>query len=273
MSYKDGAAGEVTPNGQLRCDVRPCTFLRRFRTVAEEVMAMLMTKETRIDQPVGISPTRRIALVVGALFIAGDISGVLSFAVTSGLFKDPGYLTRIAAHPNRVVIGALCVMAMGSFLAAIPMLMHPIFRSYSQALSMGYVIVRGALETMAYVAQAATWLLLLALSRDYVKLGSRDTSQFGTLGRLLVKAQASVAPNLTSLVFAVSAVIFSYLFYQSRLIPRWLSIWGLVGAPLYFAAGLLGLFDVSVGFLMAPLALQEVVLAVRLITHGFDAGS
>ncbi len=64
--------------------------------------------------------------------------------------------------------------------------------------------------------------------------------------------------------------MFSYLFYQSRLIPRWLAIWGLAGAVLYLTSPVLDIFGHGFGVLMAPLAVQEVVLSVWLIARGLD---
>ena len=61
-----------------------------------------------------------------------------------------------------------------------------------------------------------------------------------------------------------------YLFYQSRLIPRWLSVWGIIGGILYFASPLLGMYGIEWGFLMLPLAVQEMVLALWLIIKGFN---
>ncbi len=218
----------------------------------------------------GVSRYRRIAALVGGLFIVGDIAGVLSGVFISDLLKEPGYLDHISTHQWRLVTAAICILAMGSFLAVIPVVMYPIFRRQQPALAMGYVVVRGALETVLYIAQASALLLLVALSRDYAKSGSAD-AQFGTLGRLLVKAHESIVTDVLAMVFGFGALLFGYLLYTSRLVPRWLSTWGLAGAPLYFACGVLGLFRVSAGFLMAPLALQEVVLGVWLIAKGFDS--
>jgi hypothetical protein len=61
-----------------------------------------------------------------------------------------------------------------------------------------------------------------------------------------------------------------YLFYQSQLVPKWLSVWGLIGAILYLASGLFATFSVDIGTLESPLALQEMVLAVWLIVKGFN---
>lgn len=62
-----------------------------------------------------------------------------------------------------------------------------------------------------------------------------------------------------------------YVFYQSKLIPRWLSVWGLIGAILYLTVPILNLFGFAFEILMLPLALQEMVLAVWLIVKGFDS--
>jgi hypothetical protein len=65
-----------------------------------------------------------------------------------------------------------------------------------------------------------------------------------------------------------------WLFYVSKLIPRWLSVWGLAGAVLYLIVPLLAMFGLDqFGPLMAPLALQEMVLAVWLIVNGLTDGS
>jgi len=67
------------------------------------------------------------------------------------------------------------------------------------------------------------------------------------------------------------------LLYQAKLLPRWISIWGLLGAPLYFASGMLsliGLIEPTSPFsilLFIPAALLEMVMAVWLIVKGFNS--
>ena len=69
-----------------------------------------------------------------------------------------------------------------------------------------------------------------------------------------------------------------YLLLRSRLVPRWLSLWGLVAAPLFLIASLSLLWtgdpnSAVANVLFVPLALLEMVLAVRLIVKGFDAAA
>jgi hypothetical protein len=79
-------------------------------------------------------------------------------------------------------------------------------------------------------------------------------------------------------VFAsLAAVPFYYLLYQSKLLPRWISVWGLIGAPLYLASGLLGMFGLLdpaspiLILLFLPAALLEMVMAVWMIVKGFNS--
>ncbi len=76
--------------------------------------------------------------------------------------------------------------------------------------------------------------------------------------------------QLTAIPFALGALMFYVLLYRSRLVPRWLSTWGLVGAALYIVPPFGSMFGLSFGVLMAPLAVQEMVLAVWLIAKGFS---
>ena len=203
------------------------------------------------------SSHRKTAIIVGVLFIIGDIAGVLSLLVTRGLLEGSDALTRIAANQNQVVLGAILVLVMGFALAMVPVVMYPVFKKYNEVLALGCLVFRGALETVGYMATAGTWLLLVELSREHaavVSVGAPQTTVY-----------------LTSVAFSLGSLMFYYLFYQSRLIPRWLSIWGLVGAGLYLAAPLLDMFGHGLGVLMAPLAVAEIVLAVWLIARGLSS--
>jgi hypothetical protein len=205
------------------------------------------------------------------LFIIGDIAGVLSFVVTRGLLDGPDALTRIAANQGRLALGALLVLVMGFALAMIPVVMYPIFKRYNEVLAVGTVVFRGALETVAYMASAGTWLVLLELSREPAAVASAGAPHVQTLTGLLVATPGSVVTWLTAIVFSLGALMFYYLFYRSRLVPRWLSVWGLVGAALYLAAPLVDMFGHGFEVLMAPLAVAEIVLAVWLIVKGLAA--
>jgi hypothetical protein len=171
-------------------------------------------------------------------------------------------LAQVATHHTATIMGALLVLTMGLALAAIPAVFYTIGRRFSETLSMGYVIFRGALEGAVYIISAFIWLVLVAVAADPAGMAPVAT--------MLQTAQRLVYEQLIALPFAIGAFMFYFVLYRGRLVPRWLSVWGLVGAVLYFAAPLARMAGLDLDILMGPLAVQEMVLAVWLIAKGFN---
>jgi Domain of unknown function (DUF4386) len=209
----------------------------------------------------GMSADRKAAVWIGVLYIIGTVALVLSLVVMGPLLAGPAYLAQVAAQPNQVAIGAVFALLAGFALAMVPVVFWPIGRRYSETLAMGYVVFRGAIETVIYIVGALGWLLLIPLS---TQPDAAPLAGFVRTADPVIWEQVGVIP------FALGALMFYVLLYQSRLVPRWLSAWGLVGAALYIVPSLGSMFGLSLGVLMAPLAVQEMVLAVWLIARGFN---
>ena len=212
----------------------------------------------------GMSADRRAAVWVGVLFLIGTFALVLSAVVTGAVLTGPAYLAQVAAQPNQVAVGALLVLLAGFALAMVPVVFWPVGKRYNETLAMGYVVFRGGLETVFYIVTALGWLLLIALSAE---------PDAGPIAGLVRTVEAVAWDQLVAIPFVLGALMFYVLLYQSRLVPRWLSVWGLVGAALYIVAPLGSMFGLSLGVLMAPLAVQEMVMAVWLIAKGFNTSA
>jgi Domain of unknown function (DUF4386) len=225
---------------------------------------------TTKESPQGTN--RKTATIVGVLFIIGTAAGILSAVVMGGILGAPDLLNTVASNANQVALGALIVLVMGLALAMVPAMMFPILKSRNEALAIGYVIFRGALETFTVLALAMCWLLLVVVARQYADSGAAVASQFGSLGILLVKAQDLIIA-VGAIVFGLGALMFYYLLYQARLIPRWISGWGIVAAVAYLAAGLSAMFGTPLDILMMLMLLQEMVMAVWLIVKGFNSAA
>lgn len=218
---------------------------------------------------------RKTAIIVGVLYIIGTVAGILSVIATGPLFDAPDYLARIGANPNQLPIGAFLVLLMGLALAMVPALLFPIFRKVNEVLAVGYVVFRGALETVACIALVSLWLLLGVLGRQYMAAGMPDTAYFQTMAAVLRDGGDAINP-IGTFVFSLGALMLYSMFYRSRLIPRWISIWGLIAIVLHMARGFLVLFHLMSTFsaidtvVNLPILLQEMVMAVWLIAKGFN---
>ena len=208
----------------------------------------------------GMSADRKAAVWIGVLYIIGTVALVLSMVVTDGVLTGPAFLAHIAAQPNQLAIGAVLVLLAGFALAMVPVVFWPVGKRYNETLAMGYVVFRGGLETVIYIVGAFGWLVLIALST------AGDTGPLADF----VRTTETVIWDQGAITFVLGALMFYVLLYQSRLVPRWLSTWGLVGAALGIVPPLGGMFGLSLGILVAPLALQEMVMAVWLIAKGFS---
>jgi len=220
-----------------------------------------------------MNTNRMTARIVGALFIIGTVAGSLSQVFTEPIRDAQDALSSVSANETPIILGALFWLTMGLALAMVPVVAFPVLRKHSEVLALGYVVFRGGLETVTYVATVAGWLLLLPLSRVY-QAGTPDASGFRAWGDLLLRAEQ--IGSISTIVFCLGALMSYYVLYRSKLIPRWLSGWGLIAAIPYLAGGLLGLVDLVsplatiVTVMDLPLAVQEMVLAVWLIVKGFN---
>jgi hypothetical protein len=218
---------------------------------------------------------RKTAIIVGVLYIIGTVAGVLSVVLSTPILDGPDYLTKVAANETQFVIAALLVLLMGLALAMVPVLLFPIFRKINEVLAVGYVVFRGALETVTSMVVVITWLFLSIVGREFVAAGAPDASYFQALGALLKEGHDSLAP-IMGIVFSLGALMLYYLLYQSKLIPRWISGWGVFAILLHLASSFLIMFHLQTAFSTSnlvmnfPIFLQEMVMAVWLIAKGFN---
>jgi len=215
---------------------------------------------------------RALAAIVGVLFIIGTVAGGLSMVITAGLADGPDFLSTVASHASRAQLGGLLVLVMGIALAAIPAVIFPVLKRQSEVLAVGYVIFRGALETLTYVGVALCWFVLVVVAQQAAGAGGAATAQLSSLGTLVVKAQDPIIA-IQNIVFSIGALMLYYLMFRAKLTPRWLAAWGFLGAIAYGAAGVIAVFSTNLVFMLLPLGLQEMVMAVWLIAKGFGPGT
>ena len=216
---------------------------------------------------------RTTGRIVGVLFIIGTGAGVPSLLMGTPFLTAPDLLGMVAANTSQVALIGFLVLLMGAALALVPAMMFPILKRQNEALAVGYVIFRGALETFTYLGVALCWLLLPVVAQQSAASGAAAASQFSGLGNLMLQARNPITA-IQDIVFPIGALMFYYLLYQARLIPRWMSGWGFVGAIAYLATGLIAVFTgTHLVALLLPLGLQEMVMAVWLVAKGFGPGT
>lgn len=131
----------------------------------------------------------------------------------------------------------------------IAIIMFPLFKPYGKKASQWYLTLRGIEGVLLII----TGILVLISSTSARKLYELIHLYHGYL-------------------FAIAAFFFYYLLYKSKLIPRWLSVWGFIAAILLILANLLELTNTMTPsmLLYLPIVLNEFTLAIWLILKGFN---
>ncbi|MFC8688456.1 DUF4386 domain-containing protein [Brevibacillus porteri] len=215
---------------------------------------------------------RRSAVMTGVLLIVGLVTGVLSVVP---VIDGANYLVEASTNENQVRIGAFFQLLMVVAYVGIPILLYPIFSKHHKGLALGSVAF-GIIAGVFIIIGVITLLLLLTVSHEFAKVGTLHVSYFQTLGGLLREGRDLVNHVATTLAFVLAMFLFTCVFYQTKLVPRWLSVWGLIGstlsilASLFFMIRFIGL-DASYMLLNIPIAFQQLVLAIWLIMKGFNS--
>ena len=239
----------------------------------EHLIVLLGGDPTVIDRYVRAMHHRNTARLVGTLFIVATIAGVLSLLFQQPVTDAPDVLVAASLNESRLATAALFELIMGIAVVAVAVVFQPVIGRFSERLALGYVAAR-IIEAVTFAIDVVALFVLLTLSRGLVSAGARADSQLQTLGDL-VQTGRDWAGNVSgTAAFALSALTLNFVLYKARLVPRWLSVWGLGGAILYLAGGVMvmyGLEPMSTTqiVLVVPTAVQEMALALWLIVIGF----
>jgi len=216
---------------------------------------------------------RKNAVMAGVLYILGTVFGVLGAVIggevfislmSSKLLAGVDILSLVAANSSQLAGGGLFTIMMGTSLVAMTVFLYPIIRKDSEELAMGMVLFRGVLEGTWYFVTALGFFALVALGNEYIATGA-DSAALQSMGNVLYQLQYRLG-EIGPIFFLIGVACLYISFYRTRLIPRWLTVWGLIGVVSSMAHTNTG-YDF---YLEMVLASQEMVMAVWLIVKGFN---
>jgi len=220
-----------------------------------------------------MTSARRTATIVGVLFLLGYLGVFLGSAFYAPILDAPDYLARISPNRTQVVSGVLIELINDAAVIGIGVLLFPILRRYGEGLALGYAGFRVAEAVLLVVAKTGV-LSLINLSERYISGGVSDAAGSQAVGTFAL-AIREWAGKMSVAFFILGALVLYSLLYKSKLVPRFISVWGLVAAAALTVANLAGVPDLTQGFqpamiLYFPIVLSELLLAIWLIVKGFN---
>jgi hypothetical protein len=225
---------------------------------------------------------RRTEIWVASLWIVTAIGAIAGAVLINPIISAPDYLTTVFPKSATVVIGMLLWLVNNIGIVFIGLLMFPILKKQSESMALGYVSMR-IFESLLMTVGVAFAVLLIPLSQAFIKAGATDITTYQVIGASLKQVE-SLFLNLMQLLFlGLGGLILTTMLYRSKLVPRWISVIGIIGYALLlpaFALALFGVFDPTPGaggsgsLLAVPVAIWEIIIMpIWLFAKGFNTAS
>jgi len=222
---------------------------------------------------------RKTAIIVGVLFLIALVFNLIATGISDPILTVSDYL--VIAYPNKtpVIIGNLLNLICALAMIFIPIILFRVAKKHNENLALGYVVFR-FLEGILFIYIAIKSLTIISLSKAYINAGgAQNTAYLQTLGNS-IQSELHWTTVIYIIVFTLGAMTFYYLLYKSKLVPRFLSVWGLLAAVLLFTGAMLGIFSLgmfsrmplmkAMVYFAPPIALNELILSIWLIVKGFN---
>jgi hypothetical protein len=218
---------------------------------------------------------RKTAAIVGALFIIATATSLATVPFLGSTLDGHDFILKITDNENGVMMASMLMTILATSVVGIGALMFPVLRKHSEGLGMAYAGIR-LVEGIFIVLSSVCLLGMLSMGQDYAA-GLLDQASSQSMGTLLISIRDWSLTFGTLFFLSLGGLALNYVLYRSKLVPRWLSGWGLIGDAGILIYGIMGLFgaDTNVfdaaSLLAAPIAVQEMVFASWLIIKGFKA--
>ena len=199
----------------------------------------------------------------------------VSYGVGSGLIESvigaSDILAKVYMNKTQVIIGVILIALVHSFVnIGLPVVMLPILKPYNRRVMYGYLSAAIA-ATVILIVGTLFYLLLLPLSNEYAVANSELSLHYDTLA-LIGKKGGYFAYQLGMAVWGIGGLMLCYLLYKSRLVPRFITIWGFAGYIVFISGTIFELFEINIGVTLSiPAGLFEIFLSFWLIVKGFNS--
>jgi hypothetical protein len=219
---------------------------------------------------------RRAELVIATLFLVTAAVSIPAALVLDPILNAPNYLAWVYPNKGMVELSSLMWSINNIGIVFIAVFAFPVLRKLDEALATGYLASRIIEGTIMMVGIAATFLLI-PLSQEFLQTGAPQGSWFLTIGDVLKQAKFLGLTGLSLPLLGLGGLLFTWILFRFRLVPRVISVVGLIGyAMVLFGgiAGWFGLIDVAPGgngtIFALPVATFEIIfLPFWLFIRGF----
>ena len=214
---------------------------------------------------------RMTARIVGAMYLAGFVVGITGIVLIQSILGAPDHLATLPANSMLLAIAAVLWLMAAAWDAAHGVLMFPVLKQHnSERIAVGYLGFR-IMDGLIIAITVLFVLIQIPIGSEYLNAGASDASYLQALSTVFMQAQLD-AYNTAMTTLGISGLILCYSFYKSKLVPRILAVWGLVGYAVILGGSVLEVMGFNLSLIHTiPGALWELFIGVWLIAKGFSS--
>jgi hypothetical protein len=216
-----------------------------------------------------MNKNKNVARVIGALFLAGFIVYGVGFGMVTSLTGKPDFLSTVPAHQITLIIGAFLMLLNTAVDVGKAVLFFPILENHGKRTALAYLATM-IVEVVFLSLGVLSLLMIVPLAQQAVDAGAANAAWAKTIGVLVIQLNA-MAYQIAEATLGFGCIFLCALLYRTRLIPRWLSISGLIGYPILMAGAIAEIFGIHIGVMFSiPGMFFELVLPFWLFFKGFQ---
>lgn len=205
--------------------------------------------------------------ITGILLLFVFVSGVVIFQVLQGpyLFAD-NFLSLASANASSIISSTVLGIVNGIISIVISVLVFPIFKEYSVRLGLLYIAFC-ILNFISIMVDNVSVVSMLELSKTYIENGNDDAL---TIFKDLVYQRHFWTHYFYLLISCFPVFVFYYGLYVTKLIPRAISVFGLIAVIIMFIEELFSIYGSSISMnMLLPIGLIQLLLPLWLLVKGF----
>jgi hypothetical protein len=219
-----------------------------------------------------MKPYRMTARIVGVVYLAGFVVGIGGQTLIQSVLTAPDHLATVSTNSMWLILGALLWLITVAGDAAHGVLMFPILKQHSERIAFGHYGAR-IMDAVFMAIMVLLLLLQIPLGSEYLKALAPDAFYLQALSAVSVQA-SQYAYQMGMMTLGIAGVMLCYTFYKTKLVPRWLAVWGLVGYTIIFGGMVSEMMGAGLGLASSiPGGLWEMFIGVWLIVKGFSSSA
>jgi hypothetical protein len=221
-----------------------------------------------------MTTNRKTATVTGVFFIVAAVASIIGLILYTPILHDTNYIVGTATCESQIKWGAFFEIITAFTIMGTAIALFPVLRKYNEPMAISTVAFR-LLEATLIIIGIMSLLTIVTLNHQYTGGIDKDTNSYLVNGRLLVALHDQTFLFGPNIVLGPSTFITGYLLYRSKLVPRFISVLGMVAGPLVSVSGVLVLFgtysqiSVTGALFCLPVFTYEMSLAIWLLAKGF----